>query len=179
MALKGLKVVGAIEISLEELRPLIDRYVLEKHKVPVEKIEIRNGSVFALVDHELEEGAPFDRVWETPDAETLRKARAGEITDPDQVFKRKWVGLYAAVGEVIDNQRKRKKKFISFEDLRAELLEMKDQNNNKKLFVKDGEELPMYVLKQRLAPSQIPRQAKTQPNLKGVQNRGKGGLSFS
>ena len=170
MALKGLKVVGVIEISLEELRPLIDKYVLEKHKLPVEQIEIGNGSILATVNHDIREAGSFEKLWnaKTP----------GEITDADQVFKRKWVGLYAAVGQVIDAQRKRKRKFISFEDLRAELLEMKDANNNK-LFVKDGEELPMYVLKQRFAPSQIPRQAKTQPNLRGVHNKGKGGLSFS
>lgn len=178
MALKGLKVIGVIEISLEELRPVIDKYVLEKHKLTVEKIEIGKGSILATVNHDLGQAPGLERLWEPLDPEAIKKIRSGKVTDPDQAFKRKWVGLYAAVGEVIDAQRKRKRKFISFEDLRAELLEMKDANNNK-LFIKDGEELPMYVLKQRLAPSQIPRQAKTQPNLKGVQNKGKGGLSLS
>lgn len=93
-------------------------------------------------------------------------------------FTRTWNGLYREVGDIIDVLRKRKKSFVSYEDLLAELLDLED-NKGKKLFVKDGQELPMPVLKQRLAESQVKRQAKSQPNLRGVKvDKKNGGLSF-
>lgn len=171
------KFTAKIEIDLEELRPLIRQYILETYKLPISTVAIGDGKITVTIDETVGGGKGFERLWEMPNAETLKRALAGEIKDLDQPSKRKWVGLYAAVGEVIDAQRKRKKKFISFEDLRAELLEKRDENGTN-LFIKNGEALPMPVLKQRFAKSQIPRQAKTQPNLKGVQNNGKG-LSFS
>src|SRR5688572_18998333 len=93
-----------------------------------------------------------------------RKSNAG--------FKRLWKGLYLSVGDVIADMRKRKKNFISFEDLHAELLDMQHPGKSTKMFVKTIEgkkvELPIEVLRQRCAPSQLPRQAERQPELKGV-----------
>lgn len=90
-----------------------------------------------------------------------------------------WPGLYAAIGEVIEAYRSKKKKFISYEALLTELQALED-NQGRKLFVKDsGAKLPMSILRHRLAPSQIIRQAKGQASLKNVKNdRRNGGLSL-
>lgn len=89
-----------------------------------------------------------------------------------------WKGLYEAVGAILDEQRGRGKTFISYDDLLAELHDFTDDKGNK-MFEKNGELLPMKILRHRLAPSQVVRQAKGQPNLRGVENdKKRKGLKF-
>ena len=124
--------------------------------------------VVALFELTLDEGAkPFGAPPKEPKKTTTYEGKS-----------HKWEGLYAAVGEILDEQRKRKKTFISYDDLLAEMHEMED-NRGHKLFVKGDEQLPMAVLRHRLAPSQLVRQSRGQANLRGVENSKKDkGLKF-
>lgn len=153
------------------LTPLIINYIKNKFNYNPTKVQYPEHGldrIAVIIDGTIDEGAtPIGTVKERID----RSSNAG--------FTRKWNGLYGAVGEILDTLRARKKRFISWEDLRAELLELESTTDGKKLFVFNGEEIPMDVIKQRCAPSQLVRQGKNQANLRGVKiDREKGGLSF-
>lgn len=181
-----LKISGTIELSNDDLfdilkdhalanrqalSPIISDHIFKKYGYRPVKIQYPKEGlerIAVIIDSTTDQGArPLGIVKQTV---TGKASNEG--------FTRTWTGLYSAVGEVLDTLRKRKKSFVSFDDLRAELLDMED-NKAKKLFVKNGEEIPMPVIKQRLAPSQIVRQSKSQPNLRGVKvDKKNQGLSF-
>lgn len=155
-----LKVQGTIELSDEDLldvvrtntkdlSPYITEYIKKTYRYTPTEIQQSGKKIIAIINS-TGEGSNF-----------LLKSQKPKS------FKRKWRGLYDAIATIVDSQRKRNKKFISLEDLHAELLEKKDDMGKKK-FIQDGEELPMRVLKHRLNPSQIDRQAKRQKSLAGV-----------
>lgn len=153
------------------LTPMITNYIKSKYGYPPKSIQYPKDGldrVVAIIDHEVDGGAkPIG----------ITKTTSGEKASTEGHTK-VWKGLYEGIGEVIDSQRKRKKDFISWEDLRAELLEM-ETDRGVKMFVKNGEELPMSIIKHRMAPSQIVRQAKNQANLRGVKpDKKNGGLKF-
>jgi hypothetical protein len=142
-----------------ELSAIISNYVREKHgytpseiRYPAEGLE----RIEVIIDSNADEGA-----------RPLGIVKGTKTVNSAEGFKRTWTGLYSAIGDILDHQRARKKKFISFDDLRAELLEMKN-NKKEKLFVRNGEEVPMSVIKHRMAQSQIDRQAARQSSLEGV-----------
>jgi hypothetical protein len=156
----------------QELTPIILNYIKKMYGYTPTKVQYppkEKGlqNIAVIIDSDVDEGA-----------KPLGYFKPAKIVNSAEGFKRTWTGLYAAIGEVIDQQRSRKKKFIGWEDLRAELLDMED-DAQKKLFVKNGEELPLGVIKHRMAQSQIDRQSKGQPNLKGVKvDKRNQGLSF-
>lgn len=181
-----LKITGTIELADQDLFAILkDHAIKNRHSLtPIinDFIKERYGYTPAKIQYPTE---GLDRIAviinSTTDegARPLGTTKATVVKESAEGFKRKWNGLYSAVGEIIDLQRTRRKKFISFEDIQAELLSMEDNRGNK-LFVKEGVELPMAVIKQRLAPSQVVRQAKSQPNLRGVKvDKKNGGLSFN
>lgn len=165
-----LKEYFSVPDNRRELSLILNSYLMRVKGYMPKKIQYPKEGVdkiVAIVDTQIDEGA-----------KPLGVHKNGVEKVASTGFSRKWLGLYGAVGDILDSQRKRKKKFISFDDLLAELHGFEDEKG-KKMFVKDGEELPMYVLKQRCAPSQIPRQAKGQPNLRGVVvDKKQGGLKF-
>lgn len=134
----------------------------KKIQYPTDRAE--DGKVVAIVDSTTDEGV-------TPIGKVVKeKSKPEEIDAGD----RKYYGLYENIGEVITEQRKRKKDFISWEDLHAEISDIEDQKGNKKF---PG--IPLEIIKHRLAPSQIKRAAKTQPALRGVKSgKGLGGLKI-
>ena len=171
---------GTVEIDSANLSNILIAWVQEEisRKLSLPNREVvsvrlqwpKDGSkrVVALFEAALDEGAKPFGAPPKPPKET--KSYEGK--------SHKWEGFYSSVGEVLDEQRKRGKKFISYSDLLAELHDMQN-NKGEKLFVKGGESLPMSVLRHRLAPSQIVRQSKGQPNLRSVKNDKKnGGLSI-
>lgn len=177
-----LNTTGTMEINAASLNTIVMDWVKEetarkfnlpdKDQVTVKLQWPKDGEkrVTALLElSPIDEGAkPFGAPPKPPKKTTKYEGK-----------RHKWEGLYSAIGEIIDEQRKRKKTFISYDDLLAELHEMEDGRGNK-MFVKGGEELPMEIVRHRLAPSQIIRQAKNQPNLRGVENSKKDkGLKFS
>jgi hypothetical protein len=185
-----LRTQGTVELSEKDLieilkedsagrktfASMIIAWLRDKHGLDAKSVQWPNGDVnriAVIVDSTTDGGAtPFGK----PIGENgPRKSNAG--------FKRLWKGLYGAVGEVIIDMRKRKKNFISFEDLHAELLDMQHPGKSTKMFVKQIEgkkhELPIEVVRQRCAPSQLPRQAQRQKELKGVTvDKKRDGLSF-
>lgn len=179
-----LKITGAYELDNKDimailldtenrksLTPMISQYIVKKYGYAPKSIQYPKDGldrVVCIIDHEVDGGAkPLGTV-------------RGEQSDKASTegHTKVWRGLYEAIGEVIDAQRKRKKDFISWEDLRAELLEM-ETDRGQKLFIKDGQELPMGIIKHRMAPSQMVRQAKNQSNLRGIkQDKKNGGLKW-
>jgi hypothetical protein len=180
-----LKVQGTIELSDQDLfevlkaealknrqvlTPIISNFIKMKYgytpvkiQYPAEGLE----KIAAIIDSTTDEGAtPIGVVKEKAE----RSSNAGYI--------RKWEGLYGSIGEIIDTLRARKKHSISWEDLRAELLDFQHKGSSRKMFIADGEEIPMEVIKQRCMPSQLARQKVKQPNLKGVKYDKETGLSF-
>lgn len=165
------KTTGVAEINRTELLDMIKFWMINNKGLTVTKVQYPEGfdKIVAIVEGSVDQGAkPLGAPVKPPKETTTYKGTT-----------HKWEGLYAAIGEILDEQRKRKKSFISYDDLLAELHEMEDNRGNK-LFVKaDGDRLPMAVLRHRLAPSQIVRQAKGQPNLRSVTNSKKDkGLKF-
>lgn len=160
--------VEVMKAHLEKLGPkkvesIIKDYISDKYGYTPAKVDVPKD--FKRVVIHIDESLGKD----VPDSQKAKRNIG---------FTRKWTGLYMEVGEIIDKLRKRRKNFVSYKDLRAELLEKKDKAGNK-LFVKGGEEIPMSVVKQRLAQSQVDRQAIAQPNLKGIKvDRENQGLSF-
>src|SRR5687768_17535534 len=122
----GLKIQGSIELSEKELETVIKQYVLDTYRVPVANIEFRKSKVIAHVDHEVLE-SEFKKSAAPPPAPRLQKVKQPKVGGS----KHKWSGLYGSVVKIIEKQRARKKKFISFEDLLAELLELKDPGGNR------------------------------------------------
>jgi hypothetical protein len=181
-----LKISGIIELSGEdlfgilkeyannnrkELTPIIHNFIKEKYGYAPKNIQYNKDNldkVAVIIDSTTDEGAtPIGKV-----TKSVEKVS-------NEGFTRKWNGLYSAVGEVLETLRKRKKNFISWEDLHAELLDMESDNGKKKLFVIGQDKLPMSVLKHRMAPSQVVRQAKSTPALRGVMpDKKNGGLKF-
>lgn len=167
-----LKTEGFVEFDREDLTKIIFEWVRkELGYVPTKLQWPKDGNKKAVVviDSVTDQGAkPIGRD-QAPPKETTEYEGKSHV----------WEGLYGSIGQIIDEQRKRKKTFISYTDLLAELHEVTDLKH-KKMFVKGGVKLPMKVLRHRLAPSQIIRQAKNQPNLMGVENDKKNkGLKFS
>ena len=154
-----LKTTGFVEIDHPTLSQIIIPWIQENLGYTATKIQYgENKKIVAIIESVVDGGAkPINVVKEV------------KKTTKYEGKTHKWEGLYSAIGEVVDEQRKRKKNFISYDDLLAEILEMEDNRGNK-LFVKGDEQLPMAILRHRLAPSQIVRQAKNQPNLRGVEN---------
>lgn len=154
----------------QALTPLIVNYIKSKFNysnVKVQYPEVGLDKIAVIIDSVIDEGA-------TPIGVVKDKIERAS----NKGFVRKWNGLYGSIGEVINTCRARKKRFISWEDLRAELLEFEDAKG-KKMFIADGQEIPMDVIKQRCAPSQLARIKANIANFRGVKyEREKGGLSF-
>jgi hypothetical protein len=180
-----LKVSGTIELTDDDLFSVLKDYAIKNREILTSiinsYIKEKYGYTPAKIQYPTE---GLDRIAVIIDSTTDEGAKPlGTFKEPKAVnsakgFKRTWSGLYAAIGEVIEHQKARKKKFISFEDLHAELLDMQDNKSNK-LFVKNGVELPMSIVKHRTSQSQLDRQAGMQKNLKGVKvDKKNKGLSF-
>lgn len=166
----SLKTTGYVEIDRATLSQILIPWIKDNLGYTATKLQYSSdgNKIVAVIESVVDGGAKPIGIVKEP-----RKTTKYEGAN------HKWEGLYGAVGEILDEQRKRKKTFISYDDLLAEMHEMEDNRGNK-LFVKGGEELPMSVLRHRLAPSQLVRQSKGQPNLKGVENKKKDrGLKFS
>ena len=167
-----LKTEGFVEFDREDLTKIIFGWVKNELGYSPTKLQWPkdgNKKVVVVIDSVTDQGAkPIGRDVPAPKQNSKYEGTT-----------HKWEGLYGAIGEILDEQRKRKKSFISYTDLLAELHEMED-TQGKKMFVKGNDKLPMAILRHRLAPSQIVRQAKNQPNLRGVENSKKDkGLKFS
>lgn len=165
-----LKTTGFVEIDRVTLTQIIIPWIKDNLGFTATKVQYGDNKIVAVVESVTDGGAkPIGTEVGVRERKKLTKYEGKT---------HKWEGLYSAIGEVIDEQRGRKKNFISYDDLLAELLDM-ENNRGDKLFVKGTEQLPMAVIRHRLAPSQIVRQAKNQPNLRGVQNDKKNkGLKF-
>lgn len=154
----AVKFSGKLEITGDDMRKIVDEWFQRHYGHSVLDVEFdkKSGKLLATVE------------YEPPKA----------IETPSGLYN-SWPGLYSGIGEVLDSYRAKRKRFIAYGELLSQLHSLQDIQGNK-LFVKpDGAKLPMAILRHRLAPSQIVRQAKSQPNLKGVKNdRRNGGLAF-
>jgi len=187
--LKGERVKGSVDFIIE---PTDDELL-----TILKTVALANKSEFtkAVMDfYAGKYGIPPTKVSSMPDLsrvsvhvkgeiDTGAKPVAGKVRQAVQRTETKgsshvWKGFYEAVGAILDEQRGRGRTFISYDDLLAELHDFTDEKGNK-MFEKNGELLPMKILRHRMAPSQVVRQAKGQPNLRGVENDKKNkGLKF-
>lgn len=163
------KTTEVMEFDQAVVSSILTSWIKDNYGYDTVKIQrSENGKIVAIAESVVDGGAKPIGTVKPPKKETTKYEGTSH----------KWEGLYGAIGEIIDEQRKRKKNFISYDDLLAELHEIED-GQAKKMFVKGSEKLPMSIVRHRLAPSQIIRQAKNQPNLRGVQNSKKDkGLKF-
>jgi len=161
----SLKTTGFVEIDHQLLSSILIPWIKENLNLTATKIQHSSDGkkIVAVIESVVDGGARPVGIVKEPKKTTKYEGKS-----------HKWEGFYASVGEVIDEQRGRGKKFISYTDLLEELYGM-ENNQGHKLFIKDGEKLPMSVLRHRLAPSQIVRQAKGQSNLRSVKNSKKDG----
>lgn len=164
-----LKTTGFVEFDSTTLSTILTAWVKDNLGYNATKIQRSSDGkkIVAVIDSVVDGGATPVGIVKEPKKTTSYEGG-----------RHRWEGFYSSVGEIIEEQKKRKKAFISYDDLLAELHDMENARGEK-LFVKEGEALPMAILRHRLAPSQIKRQAKGQPNLRGVENDKKNkGLKF-
>lgn len=174
---RNLTTTGSIELEPEDLVTaardylmanedklilFLKDYLKRTENVLVKKVERSGDRVVAIVEGYFDEGAR--RFSSESKTRGTKKALGGH--------RKPFVGFYDHTLDIIEAQRKRKKTFISWEDLREELLSIADGKGKPK-FEMDGEPIEMSRIKQYLAPSQIKRQK----NLRGVKvDKLKGGL---
>lgn len=171
------KTTGIAEITDKDLLPIIKDWMRDQHGYTVTKLERGKDK---MVVHFVSESDGGVKAFGKPTKDKIERAS-------NEGFQRRWVGVYEAIGEILDSKRKHKKNFISWEDLYEELLAVEDGSGRPK-FEKDGKRIEMERVKQYCSPSQIERQAMRklkdgtiagQKNLRGVKPDKKlGGLLF-
>src|SRR5688500_14689366 len=116
------KLTGELEISLDDLKPIIDEYVQQRFGAPVSRIEFHKGKLLAYIGDVVKEDAVKPLV--SAETKATQKTKDTQKTKTDKAkkkaktggFKHQWSGLYGAIGKIIEKQRSRRKKFISFDD---------------------------------------------------------------
>lgn len=144
-------VLKEAEHDIEQLRQIFANYLKRTEGLNVVAIHQKDGKVILEIQSE----------------------RTSASTSNGAAHKRPYAGFYPIVRKILDAQKKRGKNFISWEDLREELLQAKEDGKPK--FVVNGKEIEMSRIKQYCSPSQLKRQ----PNLKMIKPDKKGrGLVF-
>jgi hypothetical protein len=149
-----IKRTAQFELEVADVNKIISEYLQRTEGVAVKSIKRdSNGKVFVVGD--LDESTPK----QTRGLEEGKGANAG--------YSRRWTGFYESIGMIFDQLRKKKKNFISYNDLYEELLDLED-DNGKKLFIRDKKPIEKDRFRQYISKSQIQRQALNQANLRNV-----------